>query len=389
MQGSFALFETKKPRGVWHGAGQDGESRMKKGVWMRGMGISLALLLLTGCAPQEEERKEVETQAEKTEAVSYEMTPVTRGTVAQPLTLKCEYSQTQQVDVYFDIDKELITEVYVEPGDTVRAGDLLAEVDVEEMEARVRELTHQIEMNQLKVSQLEERRNFELEQADILYTYTRMEEADEKALKEQKDSIEETYGEQISDLQDELYLEGARTIWYQERIDKGRLYAPMSGVLSFVKSDLVNTYTDREVRVCSIYDDSTFLFHSENLEAAPYLDTNQVYTIVCGLGNMMREYPVRPVMKDGWREHIYFELVDAQLEFPNITTGTVTLYVQEKENVLCVDADAVHTSGEQYYVYRLDENQVRYMQFVELGLWGEDLVEVVSGLSEGDYVILR
>lgn len=80
-------------------------------------------------------------------------------------------------------------------------------------------------------------------------------------------------------------------------------------------------------------------------------------------------------------------MLDEEYDPNIIKSGKISIITQEAEHVLCVDKGAIHTSGERYYVYLLDKEGIRRMQFVETGLWGADLVEIRSGLEEGDYVI--
>ena len=50
---------------------------------------------------------------------------------------------------------------------------------------------------------------------------------------------------------------------------------------------------------------------------------------------------------------------------------------------------AIHTLGDQNYVYVANEAGVREARWVTVGLTGNDGIEIVSGLSEGDTVILK
>lgn len=347
------------------------------------------MAILAGCAQEDTVNRDIEIQAEEREAVTYEMTQVTRGTVANPLVIKCLYTQTEEEDLSFALDKEVIEAVYVTEGDTVSRGDLLASVDLESAEEQLRELSHRLEMDQLALRQLEETKAFDLEQADILYYYTYMTQEDQKNLREQKQSIEESYADRLTDMQDTIYFEQKRLEELRAYIRQGALYAPMDGVVSFVRSNLEGSLTEAGSRIMAIYDEASCLFHSENVEAIPYLDPEQQYIVVCGLGSAQREYNVAPAKVDAWGEEIYFRLLDAEYDPNNIIQGNITIYTEEARDVLCVDRKAVHSSGDQNYVYMLDENGIRRMQFVEAGIWGVEQVEIKSGLSEGDYVILK
>lgn len=346
-----------------------------------------AATLFAGCGQVEETNKSIELQEEIESETSYEMTPVTLGTIEQPLIIDCNYSQTVEMDLYFDMDQEVITDVYVENGDTVEKGDILISVDVENTEKKIVELEYQLAKANLTLQQLQENKDFDLEQADILFSYTFMTQDDKEALKEQKENIEKGYKDQLIDAADRVEILTARLEETREYLKNGELHAPINGVIRFVKEDLEGSLTSKTERVISLYDADSCMYISQNVEAIPYIDPEREYTIVCGLGKNQREYTVVPAIVENWGEVMYFQLLDEEYD-PNIVkNGKITIITDKAEHVLCVDKEAVHTSGERYYVYLLDEEGIRRMQFVETGLWGTDLVEIRSGLSEGDYVI--
>lgn len=261
-------------------------------------------------------------------------------------------------------------------------------VEVQSAREKVSQLSHQLEVTRLDYRHLLEQKEFDLEQADIDFSYTQQTEEDRTELRRTLQSIEENYKNALLDAQDTIYLQEKRLEEAKEYVENGVLYAPMDGIVNFLKSDLKDTPTNKGENVVSIYDDNSWYFKSSNVEAIPYLDKTKTYTIVCGLGKATREYLVEPAMFEQWKDEIYFKLLSQDYDPNNISSGTISLCIGEKKNVLTVEKDAIHTSGENYYVYLLDEEGIRRMQFVELGLWGTDVVEVLSGLEEGDYVIV-
>lgn len=347
----------------------------------------LAALLTAGCGQEEEVDRSVELQEEIINENTYELTPVIRGTVQQPMVLDCDYRQTLELDLYFAVDQVLITDVYVERGDIVEKGQLLASVDVESLEQRIRELEHELARASLTLQQQMESLQFELEQADILYSYTPMSQDDKDALKEQKENIEKSFLNPIEDAADSVEMLTIRLAEAREYLQKGNLRAPMSGVINYLKENMEGSVTDRQERVATLYDEESCMFISDNVEAIPYIDLQEEYTIVCGLGKSQREYAVAPIHPENWGEQIYFRLLDEEYDPIIIKNGKISIITDEAEHVLCVDKSAVHASGERYYVYLLDEEGIRRMQFVETGLWGADMVEIREGLEEGQYVI--
>ena len=69
--------------------------------------------------------------------------------------------------------------------------------------------------------------------------------------------------------------------------------------------------------------------------------------------------------------------------------GAVTLELDRREDVLYVNASAVKHMDDKRFVYVQDENGLRAMAEVETGFEAGGFVEILSGLEEGDAVILK
>ncbi len=345
---------------------------------------------LGACSQQQAVDKTVEIQQDTTYEATYEIARVTRKTVQQVMSLQCTYSQTREMELSFDLDQELITDVFVEKGDTVKRGQVLASVNVDATRERIEALQYEISVNELARRQAIETRDFELAQEKLWYEgYTTQSKDDKEAMKEACEEIEKTYEKIIQDIDDALYFQTMRLAQYQSYIEKGELKAPMDGVISQVMSDLEGSLCVKGETVMRIYAPDSKLYYSDDVEAIPYLKKDEEYTIVCGLGKSAREYTVVPENMENWGEQVYFRLLDEDYDPNHIVLGKITLVIEEKENALSVDEHAIHASKDAYYVYTLDENNVRRMQFVEIGLRGNGSVEILSGLSEGDRVIVK
>ena len=69
--------------------------------------------------------------------------------------------------------------------------------------------------------------------------------------------------------------------------------------------------------------------------------------------------------------------------------GNLTIVLDKKEQVLTVSTAAIHNAGDKWYVYIVNDSGVREVKWVEIGLRSNDIAEVVSGLEEGEKVVLR
>ena len=108
-------------------------------------------------------------------------------------------------------------------------------------------------------------------------------------------------------------------------------------------------------------------------------------------GSGAGKYTLLPHEMEQWGEQQLFSLADgggnAIIEVG--TVGSIVAVVDRRSQVLCVPAAAVHSAEGRDYVYVLGDDQMREVKWIETGLYGDSMVEVLSGLSEGERVILR
>ena len=57
--------------------------------------------------------------------------------------------------------------------------------------------------------------------------------------------------------------------------------------------------------------------------------------------------------------------------------------------MLTVPLKAVHLASGKSYVYVLGEGNMREVKWIETGLFGDETVEILSGLTEGEKVIIK
>ncbi len=69
-------------------------------------------------------------------------------------------------------------------------------------------------------------------------------------------------------------------------------------------------------------------------------------------------------------------------------TADVVIETAKKEDVLVIPRGALENKNEKKIVKVLENGQVKERE-VETGLEGDQLVEILSGLSEGDQVVVK
>ncbi len=85
----------------------------------------------------------------------------------------------------------------------------------------------------------------------------------------------------------------------------------------------------------------------------------------------------------------YLQLLQPDPTLENGESGTVQVTLDQREDVLYVNKEAIKAAEGAQFVYMLDENGLKVLREVVTGLESDDYIEVVSGLAEGDSVIVN
>ena len=93
--------------------------------------------------------------------------------------------------------------------------------------------------------------------------------------------------------------------------------------------------------------------------------------------------------KEDGRDYVYLRLKDPALDLEDQDRGTMLVLLDSRKDVLMVPKDAVMNANGQSIVYYQDENGMKAYKQVETGLVANDMVEIISGLTEGESVIVE
>ena len=167
--------------------------------------LLLGLCLLTGCAGAQEEEMNIMVE-DGTQETVYNQVAVKRGDITGEISISCKYMPKERIQIAFEGQQRIITEVLVEKGDFVTEGDILARQDVEEYEELILEEKHAIEMQQLTLTQLEEMKALDLGLMEKSYHFQDEETRDGEAYRLNKEKTEQRYKEQIEDCQDSILV---------------------------------------------------------------------------------------------------------------------------------------------------------------------------------------
>lgn len=322
----------------------------------------------------------------------YTLTEAVLTDLEKTVSIRFNYTQAQTENVYFPVSGKRVAEVYVDLGDRVEEGQLLAVLEGTDHEDAIRELEYQIARCKIQYSYLDDNEAYAKSARWWRYVYQSSQtEEEEERLANDLESIEETYRYKREDYQETIEMAEIRIETYRKEMEEGYIYAGMSGVVYRLGGDLATILSDVSKPAFTIIDDSHCLFEASDMEYAEYFAEGETYELVSGRGDSAVVYRVRPWSRDTWDDKIYLDLVeDGDTE--SIGVGTyayLTLVLEKRENVVAVTNNVIHTADGKSYVYVLDENGLPEVRWVETGLCSDKMTEIVSGLEEGEAVIRK
>lgn len=338
------------------------------------------------------EDEDVVVLKEKQEKSAYTLTKVFTADIAKTTTLRFNYKQARSENVLFPVSGKRVEEVYVNRGDRVKKGQLLAILEGSDHTKEIRDLEYQMERAKIQYGYLDENEAFERSGRWWRFRYQSSgSESEEEKLRSDLEKIRQKYQYQREDYQDVIDMAATRIESYRKEMEEGCIYAVMDGIVQKFGGNMETIVSDVTKPAFTIIDDSRCLFEASGAKeyGDAFAEEGKIYELAIGRDRHVCQ--VRPWRQDTWEDKIYLEILDGD-EAGDIEIGTyayLELTLEKRENVLAVNRRAVHTADGKSYVYVLGENDIREVKWVETGLVGDKLTEIVSGLEEGEAVILK
>lgn len=351
--------------------------------------LLLMLLALSGCGPVQDAGDMVMIEQER-EEITYELAVATVGDVEKSLSFKCTYEQEDEEDISFSISGKKISAVYVKEGDHVEKGQLLAELSGGSLDTQIEDLEYRIARNKLLLEHSKINENYEISRRWLEYMYSPY-QASADSLKAGIASFQQSCTYSREDYQDAIALDELQLAQMKEELEKSRVYAGLTGTVTFLREGLEGSTSTKGEKIMTIIDGSKCLFVTRKEECAQYFSEGTEAEVSITSGTGAGKYTVVPYKMEEWGEKQTFTMAgDKDGNIIEVgTMGTLKIVVGYKENVLNIPEKAVHTADGKNYVYVVGENNMREIKWIETGLHGDRNVEVVSGLSRGEKVVLR
>ena len=325
--------------------------------------MSAALIIsmtgMTGCFffPAEEELLEPPTVA--IEDIAYSTYTAKQKTIEDKTVATGYVFCKSQYNASFPESGGTLKTIYVTAGQHVEEGDLLAELDVGDLDYLYKQ--------QLLIVQ----------KAQIAYNSSG-----------------------TADARLTLEMEQNTLTEYERQLNNSRIYAGMTGEVGFVQDMDPGTTVTAYKTIIKIVDPSQLCiqYSSSNMKSFPLgeevtitVDGEDYSGCVSKTPTDVKEglYDDFPaVMKD--TSSIYCEFTDGTPSFLTVgQTADITAVFARHENAVVISKTLVKTDGDRTYVTILDENDTKKEVDVTVGITNATEAEILTGLNAGDRVVVR
>ncbi len=341
-----------------------------------------------GLLPKEEELPMAPILVEA-ETEEYTVATVARGDVRVIEVVRANYVPSASEKLSFRIGDELVSKVYVQVGDVVKAGDVLAELDVTNQKDQLRLQQDRIDDLYLQLEHL-----YESEQLDLSKAQLADNQAAENGFTDwtsQMDTVLGQYEDQARQIKNSIQVAETRMSELQREIEERQLIASIDGTVTYLYEFQEGERAEEGRSVVSLSDMSQALFevYSENgslieIGETYILTSNDTeYEVVAHSAEELAEEVVN--VKEG---HVYFKMKTPDPSIEQGASGSVQLVIEESLSTLWVPDKAIREMRGQHVVYCIDENGFREMREVEIGVQNGKNTEILSGVEENEIVIV-
>jgi len=351
--------------------------------------LVLSAMLLSSCSfiPQEEAIRTAPVIRTFTRE-AYSTVKVQRGDLIKTAKVSCKYVPVQTASLAFALSDEYIDKVMVQAGAVVEEGQLLAQLQLGDLEARIEDARNAIA--ELELRHTYQQKLYELEKRRYEINAQSMETWEQE---EALEKLQEQYALRSQELTDALALQNLTLKSLEEDLAMRQIRAPFSGTVSRVNKvkdgDMSSTYTS----MITLIDSTMSLFrasteHWDRLKAGDEVEITVSKTTYRAIVTDEAALGLEPVQREpGKKADVYLVLSEPSFELEEGDVGTMTLVLEEHLDVLYLPKEVLSASAGQPIVYYQREDGMKAVKTVEAGVTIGDYTEILSGLVEGEEII--
>ena len=372
------------------------------------VGLTLSVASVVACNSRRNN-----SEASAAEIQSAAVTAVTRGVITHNLNLAGQFQPYQVIDVHAKVSG-YIRHIYVDIGDKVRKGQVLAVLEVPELDAQLKGTVAEVAYSKDEITRAQhEVLRTQSEHAAVHADYTRLKQA--AGAQPGLIAEQELDNAQSKDLASEAQVDAAKAALAaakqqsevaganNERVsdltDYTRVTAPLDGVVVWRYADtgaLIQAGTSSDVQSLPVVK----LSQSDLLrlrlpvpeDAVQYIHEGALVNVrVDAVNRTLVGKVVRFTRNVNLSTRTMETEIDVENKDLSLSPGmyaNAMLELERRDGVLTVSLQALVKNGNQATVLVVDDQNRVSSRNVQLGLQGSALAEVKSGLNEGDRVII-
>lgn len=320
---------------------------------------------LTGCALFPKEEEEDAPVLVKPAEITYQTQDVVKGEVVKSLRDTAAVRSVKEYDLAFEERGGYLGSWEVKAGDTVKKGQRLASLDVDSIESEI------------------ERQKISVERAQISYNKVKRTSSDEDDLRLAQLDLQEQ----------KLILQQL-----QNELAKSTLVSPIDGVVTYVASVKVGDNVSARQLLVTVSDSNhlQILYSGSQKSSLSIGQEVQIYvnsTKAQGTGKvvMTPQSAIEAGSSDETEKESAIIEADDSIDLSEVGIGasvTIVVVLDQRQDVLVVPTSAVETTTTGSVVYVLEDG-MKVERTVEVGLSTTTATEIVSGLSEGEKVVVK
>ena len=298
------------------------------------------------------------------EAMTLRTVPVMRGDVVRHTNPMASYVPAREEQFRFSLGGYRIQGIYVNIGDYIQTGDIIASLYVPHIQNRLMQRLRQLEWLELDLSQINRRISWNPD--NNYYTNRR-----------------NTIRQEIELLEFEIdYL--------MRENERRYLRSTMDGLVTTTAIFEEGMTSNTAQIIATVIDQSFSIFVVRSVVAQPAMNIGDEFVL------SLNRVPYLVVVIDPDEfgidrdrdDEVYLMFVDGTPVVPARPVASVHVILDIVTDVLHVPQRAIHTVSDRVFVYVLNEQGIRVLRDVELGMRGNAAYEVISGLAEGELVII-
>ncbi|MFB3920147.1 MAG: efflux RND transporter periplasmic adaptor subunit [Terriglobia bacterium] len=341
------------------------------------------------------------------------MSKVGHADLSQVLRIAAEFKPFQEIDVHAKV-AGYVKRIYVDVGDRVRRGQTLAVLEVPELEHSLAEA----EASSRKSAEDVARAHNELQRVQADHTvahlsYSRLEEVikarpqliaqqevDEMEGKDQSSEAQVAAAKSaLAAAQEQLRESNANRERVQALLDYSHITAPFDGVITERYADtgaMLAAGTTSEKQALSLVklSENGLLRLQIPIPEADVPSVRMGTKVTVDVQALHKEFQgvvarfsdeVDPSTRTMMTE---VDVPNPKLEIVPGMYAYVSFPVQERKKALAANIQAISLQGDKAMVYLVSRDNTIEIRAVTTGLQTQDMIEVLSGLMEGDRVVV-